>query len=392
MISEATVMSKPVSRGTPCAGPPRPITRRRSARSFMSRTRFQRIRRVSSPSVLPWARWLSSIAASRLCAAPIACMSPVKWRLMSSIGATCVWPPPVPPPLTPKTGPSDGSRMRDDRALAEPAQPVGEADRGRRLALAGGRRRHRRHEHERAVRPRAAALDHLPADLRLVAPVRLEVAAVEAECLTDRLDRLELHRARDVDVLFSHVEILMTAGRGARRRAGGATRDGSAARDPHARDGARRRRPRWRSPPARRSSPPRPCPSRRPGISGDGVSRWPISGSGRSSALGQRVVHQRRGEELAAAVVDDAFEERLADALGHRAVDLPLDDHRIDHGPAVLDERVARARARGPSRGSTSTAATWTAPEKVGARRVEVDGRLEPGLDVPPGSPPSGGE
>jgi len=54
---------------------------------------------------------LSSIAASRLCAAVIACMSPVKWRLMSSIGAICVWPPPVPPPFTPNTGPSDGSRM-----------------------------------------------------------------------------------------------------------------------------------------------------------------------------------------------------------------------------------------------------------------------------------------
>ncbi len=30
---------------------------------------------------------------------------------MSSIGATWVWPPPVPPPLTPKTGPSEGSRI-----------------------------------------------------------------------------------------------------------------------------------------------------------------------------------------------------------------------------------------------------------------------------------------
>ena len=110
MTSEATVISKPPSRGTPCAVPPSPSTMLRSARSFMSTTRFQRMRRVSRPSALPWDRWLSSIAASKLWAAPIACMSPVKCRLMSSIGATCARPPPAAPPFMPKTGPSDGSR------------------------------------------------------------------------------------------------------------------------------------------------------------------------------------------------------------------------------------------------------------------------------------------
>ncbi len=39
MTSEATVMSKPVSRGTPLILPPRPMTASRSARSFMSSTR-----------------------------------------------------------------------------------------------------------------------------------------------------------------------------------------------------------------------------------------------------------------------------------------------------------------------------------------------------------------
>ena len=38
-------------------------------------------------------------------------MSPVKWRLMSSMGMTWLYPPPAAPPLTPKLGPSDGSRM-----------------------------------------------------------------------------------------------------------------------------------------------------------------------------------------------------------------------------------------------------------------------------------------
>ena len=54
--------------------------------------------------------WLSSIAARRLFAAPIAWKSPVKCRLISSIGTTCAYPPPAAPPFTPKTGPSEGSR------------------------------------------------------------------------------------------------------------------------------------------------------------------------------------------------------------------------------------------------------------------------------------------
>ena len=89
MTSEATVMSNPVSRGTPLILPPRPMTVSRSARSFMSSTRRNGMSRWSIPSALPWCRWLSTIAASRLCAAVIAGKSPVKWRLMSSMGTTC---------------------------------------------------------------------------------------------------------------------------------------------------------------------------------------------------------------------------------------------------------------------------------------------------------------
>ena len=67
------------------------------------------IRRGSMFSSLPCWMWLSSIAASRLLAAPIAWKSPVKCRLMSSIGTICAYPPPAAPPLTPKTGPREGS-------------------------------------------------------------------------------------------------------------------------------------------------------------------------------------------------------------------------------------------------------------------------------------------
>ncbi len=110
MISLAAVMSKPLSRGTPIVRPPSPRTRSRSERSFMSMTRRHITVRGSIPSALPKCRWLSSSAASRLCAAAIAWKSPVKCRLMSSIGMTCACPPPAAPPLRPITGPSDGSR------------------------------------------------------------------------------------------------------------------------------------------------------------------------------------------------------------------------------------------------------------------------------------------
>ena len=72
MISEATVMSKPSSRGVPLALPPRPSTMERSCRSFMSMQRRQVMRRGSSPRALPCWMWLSSMAASRLLAAPMA--------------------------------------------------------------------------------------------------------------------------------------------------------------------------------------------------------------------------------------------------------------------------------------------------------------------------------
>ena len=66
ITSEATTMSKPSSRGTLLAVPPSPTTNWRKARSFMSMTRFQTMRRVSIFKVLPWWMWLSSMADNRL--------------------------------------------------------------------------------------------------------------------------------------------------------------------------------------------------------------------------------------------------------------------------------------------------------------------------------------
>ena len=104
-------MLKPASIGTPPDLPPRPVTMDRSARSFMSITRFQTTDRGSSPRVdLVEAIALSIKALSKLFAFSTAEKSPVKCRLMSSIGTTCARPPPAAPPFIPNTGPSDGSR------------------------------------------------------------------------------------------------------------------------------------------------------------------------------------------------------------------------------------------------------------------------------------------
>ena len=89
MTSDAAVIMKPSSRGIPPKGPPRPTITLRSARSFMSTARPQVMRRWSSPALLGRNRWLSSMAESSACADVIAWKSPVKWRLMSSIGTTC---------------------------------------------------------------------------------------------------------------------------------------------------------------------------------------------------------------------------------------------------------------------------------------------------------------
>ena len=50
-----------------------------------------------------------------------------------------------------------------------------------------------------------------------------------------------------------------------------------------------------------------------------------------------RVVHERSGHELAAAVIGAALEQRLAEAERKAAVDLALDDHRVDDGADVVD-------------------------------------------------------
>jgi hypothetical protein len=72
------------------------------------------------------------------------------------------------------------------------------------------------------------------------------------------------------------------------------------------------------------------------GWCGDGVTVKPVSQSGPPSR-GDEVVHERPAEAVAVLVEADELHERHADAVGEPAVHLPLDDHRVDPGAAVVD-------------------------------------------------------
>ena len=99
----------PSSLTKPLAFPPIPTTMFLKALSFISITLLKVILLESILNAFPWCIWLSIAAHKRLLAAVIACISPVKCKFISSIGTTCAYPPPAAPPLTPNTGPKEGS-------------------------------------------------------------------------------------------------------------------------------------------------------------------------------------------------------------------------------------------------------------------------------------------
>ena len=70
--------------------------------------------------------------------------------------------------------------------------------------------------------------------------------------------------------------------------------------------------------------------------------------------------------------------ERAADALGHSAVDLALDDHRVDQRAAVVDDAVAQDLDLGRLRVGLDDDGVHAVGERRPGRRVVV-GALQPG-------------
>ena len=79
----------------------------------------------------------------------------------------------------------------------------------------------------------------------------------------------------------------------------------------------------------------------------------------------RHVVGERRGLDIAERVVDDFFEQRVADALRDAAVDLAVGDQRIDDAAGIFGREDIFAIVTRPVAISTSTMAAWQALEKV---------------------------
>src|SRR5215472_16257119 len=50
----------------------------------------------------------------------------------------------------------------------------------------------------------------------------------------------------------------------------------------------------------------------------------------------RQILRETRRENISGLVVDDLLEQRVGDALGNAAVDLPVDDHGIDQASGIL--------------------------------------------------------
>ena len=144
--------------GTRCPVRRAPRPRRAAARSFTSSTRRHVMRRTSMPSALPWWMWLSMSDGEQVRGerdrGEVAREVQVDVLHRHDLRA----PSPGRTALHPEHRPERGFAQADHRALADARERIAEADRGRRLPLAGGGRRKRRDEHELALR---AILDAL---------------------------------------------------------------------------------------------------------------------------------------------------------------------------------------------------------------------------------------
>ena len=80
-----------------------------------------------------------------------------------------------------------------------------------------------------------------------------------------------------------------------------------------------------------------------------------------------RVVHERAGQELSGprGRRRSLLKQRLANALGDAAMDLALDDHRVDRRWPKSSTAVNFTTAVTPVSGSTSTSAMWQPAGKV---------------------------
>src|SRR5690606_28908858 len=101
----------------------------------------------------------------------------------------------------------------DHRPLADPVQPVAQAHRRRRLALARRGRVDRGDKDQLAVRPVLKRGDEVLADLGLVVAIGQQVLGADAQAGADLKDGFLLRRAGDLDIGLHGFSLLVPAGR-----------------------------------------------------------------------------------------------------------------------------------------------------------------------------------
>ena len=105
----------------------------------------------------------------------------------------------MPPPLTPNTGPIDGSRRHSITFLPILPEPLRQGDAGRRLAFAGFGRGDRRDDDELAVLALGQPFENRQLDLAAVAAELLQFVGQDAGLLGDFGDRLQRGGVSDVE-------------------------------------------------------------------------------------------------------------------------------------------------------------------------------------------------
>ena len=103
--------------------------------------------------------------------------------------------------------------------------------------------------------------------------------------------------------------------------------------------------------------------------------------AGHLADVGHQEVHERRVDQLPGVVVGHPLVQRAADALGDAAVDLALDDPRVDQRAAVVHHAVAQDRDLGRVRVGLHDRGVHPGGERRTQRRV-VAAPLDPRLVV----------
>ena len=200
MISEATVMSKPASRGKPLAAPPseQTIERKRPV-VHVQHPAPAHPARVQIPRVAPVDVVVDhggQEIVRRGDGVEVAGEMQVDVLHGHHLGVAAAGRAPLHAEAGPERGLADG----DHGLLADLVQAVAQPHRGRGLAFARRRRRHRRHQDQLAVGARAQRAHILGPQLGLVGPVLQQRVPRHLETRPDLPDRAHRGRARYLNV------------------------------------------------------------------------------------------------------------------------------------------------------------------------------------------------